>query len=62
MLILVCFYVLMGLAVVAMSINLVQESIITKFREIARDMGIIEDEDLMYAEDNIMEGGGSAVG
>ncbi len=51
MLILVCFYVLMGLAVVAMSINLVQEEIIAKFRDLAREMGIIEED---------MEGGSVA--
>ena len=53
MLILVCFYVLMGLAVVAMSINLVQEEIIAKFRDLAREMGILEEEEVL------VEGGGS---
>ena len=44
-LIIACIYVLMGLAVVAMSINLVQEEIVGKFRQIAQDMGIIDDDD-----------------
>ena len=44
-LIIACIYVLMGLAVVAMSINLVQEEIIGKFRQLAKDMGIIDDDD-----------------
>lgn len=49
-LIIACIYVLMGLAVVAMSINLVQEEIIGKFRQLAKDMGIIDDDD----EDDMM--------
>lgn len=44
-LIIACIYVLMGLAIVAMSINLVQEEIIGKFRQLARDLGIMDDED-----------------
>ena len=44
-LILACIYVLMGLAIVAMSINLVQEEIIEKFRQLAKDIGIIDDDD-----------------
>ena len=35
----------MGLAVMAMTINLVQEEVIGKFRQLARDMGIIDDDD-----------------
>lgn len=42
-LIIACVYVLMGLAIVAMSINLVQEEIVGKLRQLARDMGIIEE-------------------
>eukprot|EP00094_Tigriopus_californicus_P002496 TCALIF_02413-PA protein Name:"Similar to twk-18 TWiK family of potassium channels protein 18 (Caenorhabditis elegans)" AED:0.23 eAED:0.23 QI:0/0.33/0/0.5/1/1/4/0/893 len=44
-LLIACIYVLMGLAVVAMSINLVQEEIMGKFRQLAKDMGIIDDDD-----------------
>ena len=32
-------------AIVAMSINLVQEEIIGKFRQLAKDMGIIDDDE-----------------
>ena len=35
----------MGLAIVAMSINLVQEEIVEKIREFARDVGLVDDED-----------------
>ena len=49
-LLLAVFYVLMGLAVVAMTINLVQEEIIERFRQLAIDIGIIDDED-----DHVME-------
>ena len=35
----------MGLAVVAMTINLVQEEIIEKFRQLAIDIGIIDDDE-----------------
>jgi hypothetical protein len=55
MLVLVCVYVLMGLAVVAMSINLVQEEIMNKFRELAKDLGIIDREE----EEDIYGGGPS---
>lgn len=44
-LILACIYLLMGLAIVAMSINLVQEEIVEKIREFARDVGLVDDED-----------------
>ncbi len=44
-LILACIYLLMGLAIVAMSINLVQEEIVEKIREFAKDIGLIEDHD-----------------
>ena len=49
-LIIACCYVLMGLAIVAMSINLVQEEIIGKFRQLARDLGIIEEEEATLDE------------
>ena len=49
-LLLAVVYVLMGLAVVAMTINLVQEEIIERFRQLAIDIGIIDDD-----EDNIEE-------
>ncbi len=52
-LIIACVYVLMGLAVVAMSINLVQEEIIGKARQLAKDMGIIEEDEEREPEDNI---------
>ena len=35
----------MGLAIVAMSINLVQEEIVEKIREFAKDIGLIDDHD-----------------
>ena len=35
----------MGLAVVAMTINLVQEEIIERFRQLAIDIGIIDDDE-----------------
>lgn len=41
----------MGLAVVAMTINLVQEEIIERFRQLAIDIGIIDDEDDMMEDD-----------
>ena len=41
----------MGLAVVAMTINLVQEEIIERFRQLAIDIGIIDDEDDMMDDD-----------
>ena len=41
----------MGLAVVAMTINLVQEEIIERFRQLAIDIGIIDDEDDMIDDD-----------
>uniref|UniRef100_A0A0K2UBE6 Potassium channel subfamily K member 3like [Metaseiulus occidentalis] n=2 Tax=Lepeophtheirus salmonis TaxID=72036 RepID=A0A0K2UBE6_LEPSM len=41
-LILACIYLLMGLAVISMAINLVQEEIVERFRQLAIDMGIIE--------------------
>ena len=44
-LLLAVIYVLMGLAVVAMTINLVQEEIIEKFRQLAIDIGIIDDDE-----------------
>ena len=51
-LLLAVVYVLMGLAVVAMTINLVQEEIIERFRQLAIDIGIIDDDE---NEDNIMD-------
>ena len=50
-LLLAVVYVLMGLAVVAMTINLVQEEIIERFRQLAIDIGIIDDEDDMMEDD-----------
>ena len=44
-LILACIYLLMGLAILAMSINLVQEEIVERIREFAKDMGLIDDGD-----------------
>jgi len=44
-LILACIYLLMGLAILAMSINLVQEEIVEKIREFAKDIGLIDDDD-----------------
>ena len=41
----------MGLAVVAMTINLVQEEIIERFRQLAIDIGIIDDEDDLMEDD-----------
>ena len=41
----------MGLAVVAMTINLVQEEIIERFRQLAIDMGIIDDDDDITDDD-----------
>ena len=51
-LLLAVVYVLMGLAVVAMTINLVQEEIIERFRQLAIDIGIIDDDE---NDDNIMD-------
>ena len=50
-LLLAVVYVLMGLAVVAMTINLVQEEIIERFRQLAIDMGIIDDDDDITDDD-----------
>ena len=50
-LILSCIYVLMGLAFFSMTINLVQEEIVDKIRQLAKDIGIIDDDD----EDSICE-------
>ena len=50
-LILSCIYVLMGLAFFSMTINLVQEEIVDKIRQLAKDIGIINDDD----EDSICE-------
>ena len=51
-LLLAVVYVLMGLAVVAMTINLVREEIIERFRQLAIDIGIIDDDE---NDDNIMD-------
>merc|ERR1719266_1959018 len=51
-LLLAVVYVLMGLAIVAMTINLVQEEIIERFRQLAIDIGIIDDDE---NDDNIMD-------
>ena len=51
-LLLAVVYVLMGLAVVAMTINLVQEEIIERFRQLAIDIGIIDDDE---NDDNVMD-------
>ena len=52
-LLLAVIYVLLGLAVVAMTINLVQEEIIEKFRQLAIDIGIIDDDDDTEDIDNV---------
>ena len=44
-LIIACVYLLMGLTVVAMMINLVQEEVVIKLRELAITLGIIKDEE-----------------
>ena len=44
-LIIACVYLLMGLTVVAMMINLVQEEVVMKLRELAITLGIIKDEE-----------------
>jgi hypothetical protein len=55
-LIIACIYVLMGLAVVAMSINLVQEEVIRKLRKLAMDLGIIDDEHDDEQPDELVSG------
>ena len=52
-LLLAVVYVLMGLAVVAMTINLVQEEIIERFRQLAIDIGIIDDDEDIEDDDII---------
>ena len=41
----------MGLAIVAMTINLVQEEIIERFRQLAIDIGIIDDDEDDFDDD-----------
>ena len=50
-LLLAVVYVLMGLAIVAMTINLVQEEIIERFRQLAIDIGIIDDDEENFEDD-----------
>ena len=50
-LLLAVVYVLMGLAIVAMTINLVQEEIIERFRQLAIDIGIIDDDEEIFEDD-----------
>ena len=50
-LLLAVIYVLMGLAIVAMTINLVQEEIIERFRQLAIDIGIIDDDEDDFDDD-----------
>ena len=38
-------YVLLGLAVLSMSINLIQEEVVDAFAKLARDCGIIDDDE-----------------
>ena len=61
-LILACIYVLVGLAFVSMTINLVQEEIVDKFRQLARDIGILDDDDeddYSINSDVAVDGGGA---
>lgn len=44
-LIICCIYLIMGLAIIAMSFNLVQEEVTAKCKLIGRNLGILEDED-----------------
>jgi hypothetical protein len=46
----------MGLAILAMRINLVQEEIVEKIREFAKDIGLIDDHD----DDSSNDGDNSA--
>lgn len=50
-LLLAVVYVLMGLAIVAMTINLVQEEIIERFRQLAIDIGIVDDDEEQFEDD-----------
>jgi hypothetical protein len=42
-LIVCCLYLVLGLAIIAMSFNLVQEEVAAKVKDIARHIGIIKD-------------------
>ncbi|GAB6033721.1 hypothetical protein CHUAL_013834 [Chamberlinius hualienensis] len=43
-LILCCFYLILGLAIIAMSFNLVQEEVTAKCKQIGRNLGILDDD------------------
>jgi hypothetical protein len=50
-LIIACIYVLMGLAVLSMAINLMQETIMNKCKELAIELGILDDPDVQDDDD-----------
>ncbi|XP_022250945.1 potassium channel subfamily K member 18-like, partial [Limulus polyphemus] len=43
-LIICCFYLILGLAIIAMSFNLVQEEVVIKCKNIARNLGILSED------------------
>ncbi len=46
-----CFYMMMGMALVSMCINLMQEQLTTKVKWVAKEVGLIKTPDIEETED-----------